>query len=124
MPRASGVFLAGVLLTSALGCRSDESVLASAAAPDAQTATAPAPSPAAAPAAAPVAEKLPELAARCEAVPFTPWAPRDHMSAELRAIATELVNRGAAAALPEIEESLPRSVNLRRTAPDVLYRWP
>lgn len=67
-------------------------------------------------------EKESDLAARCEAVT---WAepPGDHLPPELRAIAKELTARGPGA-IDEIEEALPRSVNLRRTAPDALYHWP
>jgi hypothetical protein len=64
----------------------------------------------------------PDLAARCEEVT---WAepPGDHLPPGLRAIAKELTARGPEA-IDEIERALPRSVNLRRTAPDALYRWP
>lgn len=67
-------------------------------------------------------ETKPDLAARCEAVT---WAePRgDHLPPGLRAIAKELTARGPEA-IGEIEQALPRSVNLRRTAPDALHHWP
>jgi hypothetical protein len=68
-------------------------------------------------------EKKPDLASRCEAVPWTDPTNADHLPAGLRAIATELTSRGPTA-IPEIEEALPKSVNLRRTAPDALYHWP
>jgi HEAT repeat protein len=68
-------------------------------------------------------EKAPDLAARCDAVDWDGPRENDHLPAGLRAIAKELTSKGPSA-LAEIEEALPRSVNLRRTAPDVLYHWP
>ncbi|MCE9637066.1 MAG: HEAT repeat domain-containing protein [Planctomycetes bacterium] len=67
-------------------------------------------------------ERKSDLAARCEAVTWAEPA-GDHLPPELRAIAKELTARGPEA-INEIEEALPRSVNLRRTAPDALYHWP
>lgn len=67
-------------------------------------------------------ERAPDLASRCEAVTWDE-PPGDHLPQGLRAIEKELTSKGPSV-MPDIEDALPRSVNLRRTAPDVLQHWP